>query len=225
MKPLQWFRMYAEAVDDDKLRLLAFEDRWHYVAILCLKAGGVLDSDAATLERRVAIKLGLLPHDLGEVKRRLMEVGLIDKRWQPRGWDNRQYASDSSAERTRRWREKRHDDVTVTDQSRDRAETDTETEQNKRGASAPVVRHQSLPIVEWAEWVDHRRRRRWPIDPTTLNKQLALLAEFDTETQRQIIAQSINAGWQGLFRPKGQKQQAPKLTWQPPPDEEPHVRP
>jgi hypothetical protein len=48
--------MYAEAVDDEKLRLLAFEDRWHFVALLCLKSLGTLDSDAPFLERRIALK-------------------------------------------------------------------------------------------------------------------------------------------------------------------------
>ena len=35
---MQWFRLYAGIVDDEKLRLLAFEDRWHYVALLALKS-------------------------------------------------------------------------------------------------------------------------------------------------------------------------------------------
>lgn len=105
-----WFRMYAEAVDDDKLRLLAFEDRWHFVAILCCKTQGVLDCHPETLERRVAVKLGLQLRDSDEVKRRLMEVGLIDDKWQPVNWDKRQPPSDSdptNGERQRRFRDKK----------------------------------------------------------------------------------------------------------------------
>src|SRR5690348_12685103 len=118
---MQWFRMYAEAVDDDKLRLLAFEDRWHFVALLCLKAGGVLDSDPQTLERRIAIKLGLMPPDLAEVKRRLREIGLIEDNWQPLGWGKRQFESDhTGAERSRRYRRKakRSGDVSETSRKR-----------------------------------------------------------------------------------------------------------
>ena len=75
---IRWFRMYSEAVDDEKLRLLAFEDRWHFVAILCCKAQGLLDGDDTLRRRKVAVKLGLAARELDEVARRLEEVGLID---------------------------------------------------------------------------------------------------------------------------------------------------
>lgn len=124
-----WFRMYAEAVDDDKLRLLAFEDRWHFVAILCLKTQGTLEN-LEHLDRRVAVKLGLGLREADEVRRRLIEVGLVDENWQPVKWDERQYKSDTSKERTRAYRDrmKRHRDVTVTVQETD---TDTDTEERK----------------------------------------------------------------------------------------------
>ena len=135
--------MYAEAVDDDKLRLLAFEDRWHFVALLCCKAAGVLDSDPVTLERRIAVKLGLMPKDLGEVKRRLREVNLIGDDWQPVAWGKRQFSSDSSTDRTRRWRQKqdetsreRHKDVTVTSQIRTDTEQNRTEQKGKRAARA-----------------------------------------------------------------------------------------
>jgi hypothetical protein len=148
MSSLPWFRMYAEAIDDDKLRLLAFEDRWHFVAILCCKTQGVLDTHPETLDRRVAVKLGLQLRDADEVKRRLIEVDLIDEHWQPKAWNKRQFTSDSSANRTRKWREnkkktdgdgggdddepspKRHRDCHVTDAKRncDALDTDTDTD-------------------------------------------------------------------------------------------------
>lgn len=45
MSNMPRFRAYTEMVDDEKLRLLAFEDRWHYVALLCLKGQGVIASE------------------------------------------------------------------------------------------------------------------------------------------------------------------------------------
>jgi hypothetical protein len=112
-----WFRMYAEAVDDEKLRLLAFEDRWHFVALLCLKALGTLDSDAPFLERRIGLKLGLQLPQLDELKRRLSEIGLIDDQWQPIAWGKRQFKSDhDAADRKRKQRDRdSHNDVTTTD--------------------------------------------------------------------------------------------------------------
>ena len=134
-KPMTWFRLYNEAIDDEKLRLLAFEDRWHFVALLCCKSKGLLDSgDSYDLKnRKIALKLGLSTRELDEVARRLSEVGLVDRdTLQPLAWDDRQFKTDTSAERTRQYRErlkqsgdkkKRRSDVTVTVQ-----ETETETE-------------------------------------------------------------------------------------------------
>lgn len=75
---IKWLRLYAETIDDEKLRLLAFEDRWHFIALLCCKAQGLLDGSDALMRRKVAVKLGLAIRELDEVVRRLAEVGLID---------------------------------------------------------------------------------------------------------------------------------------------------
>jgi len=99
-----WFRFYSEAVDDEKLKLLAFEDRWHFVALCCLKCSGVLDA-GKHLERKIAVKLGLSLSELDMVKKRLLDVDLIDKNFQPLAWDKRQYRSDKSTERVRKYRE------------------------------------------------------------------------------------------------------------------------
>ena len=136
---MKWFRLYYEAIDDEKLRLLAFEDRWHYIAILCLKSSGILDQPISELrDRKIALKLGLTVREAEEVKRRLFEVGLISKNYQPKNWDKRQYVHDSSAERTRQYRARQkivighsdsNGDVTVTTTDTD---TDTEREKGKR---------------------------------------------------------------------------------------------
>ncbi len=62
--------------------------------------------------------------------------------------------------------------------------------------------HDSLPRAEWDEWIAHRRRKKWPVDSTTLGKQLKLLSKLTAEQQIDSIEKSINAGWQGLFEPK-----------------------
>lgn len=134
IKNLPWFRMYSDAVNDEKLRLLAFEDRWHFVALLCCKSKGVLDdSNGDMLMRKAAVLLGLSTRELSEVARRLSEVGLIEfDTLQPIKWDERQYRSDSSTERVSAYRErmkqdkKRDCNVSVTVQ-----DTDTDTESDK----------------------------------------------------------------------------------------------
>lgn len=90
---LPWFRMYAEFAGDPVIQSLAFEDQRHYIILLCLKCNGTLDRDLNARQREPIILrgLGLDPITGAEVKRRLMEVALIDKNWHPLGWEKRQY--------------------------------------------------------------------------------------------------------------------------------------
>lgn len=110
MKALPWLRLYTETIDDEKLGLLAFEDRWHFIALLCLKGKGILDSEPDTemLWRKAALKMGLTVAELEKVVSRLARMKLIDcKTLQPLAWNDRQAQSDSSTERTRKYREKK----------------------------------------------------------------------------------------------------------------------
>src|SRR5690606_29037956 len=152
MSKMPWFRAYTEMVDDEKLRLLAFEDRWHFVAILCLKGQGIIDSEDPLLMRKVAVKLGIDMRTLEEVVRRLAEVGLIEAQTlQPLAWESRQMRSDvdsTAADRKRRQREREKtaskdadldnkdavtdtSRVTVTDVTRTEEDTDKDKEEEK----------------------------------------------------------------------------------------------
>jgi hypothetical protein len=160
---LPWFRLYAEIVDDPKLRLLAFEDRWHFVALLALKCSGMLDgsTDLGLLHRMVAVKLGVEVRELETVAKRLAEVSLIDaETLQPLAWERRQAASDSSRDRTREWRERqreggnRHSDGEVTVQREKEKERKNKKEQSQElvhshGSRLPT--DWTLP-PDWMEW-------------------------------------------------------------------------
>lgn len=138
MSALPWFRLYHRIIDDKKLKLLAFEDRWHFVALCCLKASGELDEPDFTLRcRQVAVALGLAAAELDEVARRLQAVKLIDEELHPVSWEKLQFRSDrdeTAAERQRRKRLKDKGLRSVTDQSRvtvtnvTALDTDTDTE-------------------------------------------------------------------------------------------------
>ena len=118
---MQWFRMYAKFATDLVVQSLAFEDQRHYVILLCLKCDGILDRDIprANKERLIYRGLGLDPHAAEEAKKRLLEAKIIDKNWQPTGWDKLQFKSDDSAPRVRKMRKtKEMPAVTVTEQER-----------------------------------------------------------------------------------------------------------
>ena len=136
---MQWFRLYSRIIDDDKLRLLAFEDRWHFVALCCLKSEGLLDEPADDLRaRRIAVKLGVQLRELDEIERRLREVGLVDETLSPVAWDELQFRSDNSTDRVKAFRKrqkkqrvdtvKRSGNVSETPQ-----EEETETEVSPNG--------------------------------------------------------------------------------------------
>lgn len=107
---LPWFRMYTDFLSDPKMISLAFEDQRHFIGILALKSGGELDQDCEEklLDRIVAQRLWVDYAVIADVKKRLIDAGLIDDRWQPIAWAKRQRKSDNDvtgAERQRRFRE------------------------------------------------------------------------------------------------------------------------
>lgn len=170
MKSLPWFRLYTEMIDDEKLGLLAFEDRWHFVALLCLKGKGVLDSedDMEMLQRKAALKMGLTVNELEKVVSRLARMGLVDKdTLQPAAWDVRQMQSDNSSERVRAYRErmkpvKRDGNVSVTAQDTD---TDTDKEEKRKTA---VSTPEGVSITVWQDFKTLRTKQRAPITDTAM---------------------------------------------------------
>jgi hypothetical protein len=103
-----WFRVHNDILDNPKLILIAESDRWRYLGLLSLKSQGVLDQfDGDKLDRVIAAKLRLTPAEWAETKRRLQEENLIDDIIQPVGWEDRQFKSDSSADRVRKHRAKK----------------------------------------------------------------------------------------------------------------------
>src|ERR1051326_3269802 len=179
--------MYAEAVDDGKLRILAFEDRWHFVALLCLKAQGILDEKDETLRKRsICIKLGLDSSELETVMKRLISVRLVSQDYQPLAWGRRQFVSDSSTRRVRQFR-KRFRNVSETNQNR----TDTEQIQNrteKDSAAAQGV--MGLDLEAWKRWEDYRRELRRTIKPASMLAAQRKLAGFGAD-QAAVVEQSI----------------------------------
>lgn len=194
---IKWLRLYAEAVDDEKLRLLAFEDRWHFVALLCCKAQGLLDPGDPLMRRKVAVKLGLAIRELEEAARRLEEVGLVDaETLQPLAWDKRQFKSDDSTERVRAYRErmKRQGNVSATAQE---TETETETEEEReRDANKPPR---------------SPRGSRLPADFPT-DAEIAFCRQERPDLDAALLAAKFRDYWLGVPGAKGRKLDWP-ATW------------
>lgn len=170
----QWFRMYSDFLEDAKIISLAFEDQRHFIGVLALKGAGLLDQECApeVMDRLVGQKLWVDRSSIIEVKRRLVEVDLIDANWQPVAWDKRQFVSDrdpTAADRQQRKRdrdrkgeEKRNGSITrdsndivtrdVTDQSR-RSETETETEEEANAS----LSEPASPVADRVDACPHQK--------------------------------------------------------------------
>jgi len=81
---LPWLRLYERIIDDEKILMLAKEDRWNFITLLCLKRRGVLENTDPRLRlRMIATKMGLTVAEAEESIRRMAEVSLTDERGDP----------------------------------------------------------------------------------------------------------------------------------------------
>lgn len=130
----QWFRFYHEALDDPKVQTLDAETFRDWVNLLCLccRHGGELPK--TTEDIAFALRRSLI--GCQSVLDRLAIAGLIDRCkggpngmfYAIHGWEKRQYKSDSSTDRVKRYRE-RSKNVSETPPDTD---TDTDTEREEK---------------------------------------------------------------------------------------------
>lgn len=135
----RWFRFYAEALDDPKVQKLDGDTFKAWVNLLCLttKNGGVLPAIDD-----IAFALRIDANGARTLVERLLNATLIDKlnggmngcRYAPHGWHKRQYKSDTSTERVKRFRERSK----PTEETAPDTESETEdSEANASGGAPP----------------------------------------------------------------------------------------
>lgn len=195
---LPWFRLWTDIIDDHKIRMLAFEDRWHFVALLSLKRSGYLDRDQTTaiFRRGMEIKMGVTGVDLDNLKQRLTEVELIGDDWCPLNWDKRQARSDNSTERVRKYREKQKNSNVTHDETLQKRsshalekEKEEEIEKDQREASK-LTPAQHAHIFQGADeaitnlYLQKRLTIGKPVDTYGLDKTRRILALCQTPAER-----------------------------------------
>lgn len=55
----------------------------------------------------------------------------------------------------------------------------------------------------WNEWIEYRKSKKKTVSSAAAKKQFKLLTDYAFDVQQQIIDQSIQNDYQGLFAPKG----------------------
>jgi hypothetical protein len=127
---MRWLRLYDDTINDPKILKLPEATRWHWIAMLCIasKNDGVLPAlDDVSIQLRVTAAKAT------EIIAALVKAGLLDKTetgFSPHNWNGRQYKSDVSTERVKRFRNgKRNVSETPPE-----AETETEDRIGDAGA-------------------------------------------------------------------------------------------
>lgn len=193
---MKWFKVHNEIIHDPKIRALAFEDRWHFVAIMCLTNDGTLDEPPELRDELVSVALGLHGVDLEKCKSRLLRLRLIGPDWKPCNWERRQESSDpKAAERMRRFREareaKRNVTRNVTDKLRIEGEEEGEVEGYLKVSKAPSAPTPHQEIIE----IYHRELPELP-NVVALNES----RRKQIRTHHTGIMESDLANWRGYFQ-------------------------
>lgn len=107
-KKMQWFRMYVDMLNSAKVQILEPKTFKAWVNILCI----VSNNDGVLPEtlHETAFLLRVTEDELNVIIEELLYNGLLEEDdgiYSPHNWNDRQYKSDSSYERVRKYREKR----------------------------------------------------------------------------------------------------------------------
>jgi hypothetical protein len=145
-----WWRAYNEAVNDPKLQLISDALFRAWFNLMCIASA---NDGALPALKDVAFTLRLAPAKAAQILAQLHAAGLLDKTetgFAPHNWSGRQYKSDVSTDRVKRFRNG-HRNVssgvtkTVSETPPD-TDTDTDTEALPTVAQrAPKKRPQKLP--------------------------------------------------------------------------------
>lgn len=155
-----WFRLYSEFAHDPKIQMLPEAMQRRYVMLMCLRCSETLET---LHETEIAFQLRLSEAELIETKNLFISKNFIDKQWNLLNWDKRQFVSDSSTMRVRKYRDKKKQpsnaDETLQKQSSNAIDTDTDTESNKKKENKRGSRLSQdfcLPN-EWNSWARNER--------------------------------------------------------------------
>lgn len=172
----QWFRMYAEFASDPKVQMLSEAMQRRLVMLFCMRCS---DVTVTLSDDEIAFQMRISGEELAETKALFIRKGFIDSSWQITNWEKRQFASDTSAARTRAYRDRKRDKVVTSQPSqRDSLEqnrTDTEQNREEQGASssdgetgnpvtaAPVTSRSPTGSRLPADWSPDEVLRSWTV--------------------------------------------------------------
>jgi hypothetical protein len=170
----RWFRLYDDVLNDPKVQRLSGDTFKFWINMLCIasKNGGVLPS-----VEDMAFALRVSNDVCSSLIDELKTCGLIDgsKRLVPHGWEKRQYKSDTSTDRVKRFRERSRNVTETVSETAPDTDTETDTETDKNQKKIPKKRDRSAGSAEFENF--------WSVYPRKINRAVALKA-FEKATRK-----------------------------------------
>lgn len=197
-----WFRLYADLLNDPKVQNLDGDLFKSWINILCIASAneGILPPIDD-----IAFALRMDKNGAETVVERLHNATLIDRvnggpngwHYAPHGWRKRQYKSDSSTDRVKRFRKRSSNgDVTPPE-----TETDTETDNIARkalsGRDRPMECPADVTATAWQDFLKLRKAKRAPITETALSTIRREAGKAGWELQA-ALEECVARGWQGF---------------------------
>jgi hypothetical protein len=213
----RWFRMYDELLDDPKVQRLNPADFKGWVNLLCLASrnGGKLPSIPD-----IAFALRETENSVSTLVERLRSGGLIERRCggadgafdAPYRWSERQYKSDTSTDRVKRFRQRSRNAGETPPETDTEAEKKTEAKASskslaeKREAVGSCLRRAFPPPLGVSEeqWDAFRKQRKKQLNDRSyalLSQKLLSLADAGWPPG-EMIDRATEHGWETVFAPR-----------------------
>lgn len=201
--PNPWFRLYSEFADDPKVQMMPEVMQRRLVMLMCTHC-----KEQNWTDEQRAFNWHIPLADVHLTKEIFLVNSFIDEDWKLLNWSKRQRVSDSSTERTRRYRER-----SVTSHVTD-VTVQNRTEQNRNRKENTNTRPQRVPVAECPlEWIDHqawmefwamRESNRWKTTDGAVKRIITKLTDFHDRGLdcNEILSEAIVRNWRGLFEIK-----------------------
>lgn len=127
---MQWFRLYSEFSTDPKVQSLSEAMQRRLIMLMCFKNQNLLQTYT---DNDICFAMRISAKECQKMKSVFQHRNFIDENWNLLNWDKRQFTSDSSTRRVRRYREAQRNvscNVSETFQERysNGLDTDTDTD-------------------------------------------------------------------------------------------------
>lgn len=204
---MDWFRMYGDMPDDPKVGTLNDAEFRTWVELLCAASKFEQRGDTGLSEKTVDWSLR---RDVTVTLERLLDRDLVvvgdNGNYFIRAWDKRQYKSDTSADRTRRYREKlkidaglkacdavvtspkRHSDALDTD-------TDTDTEQITTLSGEPDAAPNNLQAQQAIDYLNEKAGANYRHVDSNIRLVKARLSEGYTLADVKAVIDAQVGNW------------------------------